>query len=870
MPGLRSQAFPLSPPPVNPADLSAFKTDPLAAAVLSQIAAGKWRKARDSAKELFKKDRAKYLPLLVAANAGLAEEMLSRGLTQDAATVIAYLKTIAPPAEVQALEARLLQKQSAAVLTKGTPAEMLATAWRIVSTAPPGPPSKELLQAADRLVVSESLPQGEDAPELRRELESLRVAVKATGLADWEGAKTALRGIPAQSVFGNWRLFLRGVRCSHSGELEAARQCFEALPAGTATARAAWAYRQICGLPVTGDQPPSVHRITYPAALTGVPAQAAAALLEAEAAWRKKDLFGAYITLTSGYGRGEFPSDQPGPAGTLTDRFLACGFRGFHVGDDHFADFLDGLEARLNQLQQRQAAPREEKRIRLQLLRLEGQELSGPDVLEHAARIVELDTQLYGRQPLRAAAVWELAAERLKGERMVDEYDDSVTIPVEERTEALRRCMELDPAHPPRLLALAEHLDARKQDKELGKLMDKALKLHPDHPGILAMAGTTAWKTGRLDAVALLQKAVRLDPANKDAADALFARLEAKATSAREFNAAFWDDLEPLTRPTPAKLPDSPDALGLERQRWFFKLRRLVEDPETATAPASPALDSALRLAPSPWVGNLALALLRNSPLPAKADGDSPPSAAPEAKLTWQDLYWALHLMQWASLQHDSQNCLRGMDKFLASAAAPLLTKAALCLPEGAKGLLAWARSIFAILEKADHERDEALPCEFILKVARAVENPMVRMVTYEAELASILLPIHCSPYGPSCSCQVLGQIERAARARGDNSSVAFAAKLISRCGDLPAPPWTQAKFLNRIKNKRSASAANKKPAKKAAGPTEKAPAKKTTAKKTPAKKAAAANKNAILEAGRSIDDLIDTLRKLQQPDLFD
>ena len=111
---------------MNPTDLSPFQSDPAAAGVLAQLAAAKWRKARDAAKELYKKDRVKYLPLLIAANTGLAEEMLARGLTEDAAAVIAYLKTIASPGVAEALLARRDQVKTATAIAKGSPAESLA------------------------------------------------------------------------------------------------------------------------------------------------------------------------------------------------------------------------------------------------------------------------------------------------------------------------------------------------------------------------------------------------------------------------------------------------------------------------------------------------------------------------------------------------------------------------------------------------------------------------------------------------------------------------------------------------------------------------------------------------------------------------
>ena len=55
-----------------------------AARVLDFIKAGLWRKARDAAKELCKKDRSRYLALLIQANVGLMREMLGKGLVKEA------------------------------------------------------------------------------------------------------------------------------------------------------------------------------------------------------------------------------------------------------------------------------------------------------------------------------------------------------------------------------------------------------------------------------------------------------------------------------------------------------------------------------------------------------------------------------------------------------------------------------------------------------------------------------------------------------------------------------------------------------------------------------------------------------------------
>ena len=68
------------------------------------MAAGRFRKARDTYKILCKQDREKYLPGLIEANRRLAEQLMENGLTSEAKQVVAYLKTIAPSSSIPAIE----------------------------------------------------------------------------------------------------------------------------------------------------------------------------------------------------------------------------------------------------------------------------------------------------------------------------------------------------------------------------------------------------------------------------------------------------------------------------------------------------------------------------------------------------------------------------------------------------------------------------------------------------------------------------------------------------------------------------------------------------------------------------------------------
>src|SRR5688500_17302560 len=68
---------------------------------------GKWRQARNDLKSLVKTDRARFLPLLIDANVGLAREMLANGQTAQARQVLDYLATIASADRLRAIEIEL-------------------------------------------------------------------------------------------------------------------------------------------------------------------------------------------------------------------------------------------------------------------------------------------------------------------------------------------------------------------------------------------------------------------------------------------------------------------------------------------------------------------------------------------------------------------------------------------------------------------------------------------------------------------------------------------------------------------------------------------------------------------------------------------
>ena len=94
----------------------------------ADLAAGRWRRARDAFKELRKCDRATFEPLLIEANIGLARSMLDKGLVSEAQQVHAYLKTFAPAEIVAALSTEITARSGGPTKPAAHALEVLACA----------------------------------------------------------------------------------------------------------------------------------------------------------------------------------------------------------------------------------------------------------------------------------------------------------------------------------------------------------------------------------------------------------------------------------------------------------------------------------------------------------------------------------------------------------------------------------------------------------------------------------------------------------------------------------------------------------------------------------------------------------------------
>ena len=576
-------------------DLGAFAQDPAAAPILDWMRDGRWRKARDAAKDLWKRDRERYLPLLVESNVGLVREMLGKGMVKEAGTVVDYLQTLAPAALIATLRAEMAAppaKQLAGDSVPGEGAVWWALALRVDGTAAEISPAD--LATVDQLVADAYQPPAtgdERATQLAAELVAVRAACDATGDGRWDEAREALRALPRQSIFRHWRMFLRGVRCVFEAQEETARQCFGELPAEGALARAARAFDPALLAP--GPAAPATARIPFFLAATGQPAAWSGPILAASVAWKAGKRLKAFQEMHSGM-KGVFPSQQADLPAVLTDAVLPYRL-GMSDADFEYSIHLADHFGIFDESKRRHVAE-----VLLTILRpmcvTDAGEIPAADLDRSWRMVIDAWNRGEGANPLRDSMAWQWLGEML-GKPAKETFGMiAFSRPPEpdfaRARKALEEAVDCDPANEAAWLSLLDRqADAKTHNRMLGELV----KRFPSNKTILVKAGNHALERKTYDkSLAALRAGLALDPLDKGVKQSI---LIALVMQAREFRrkgrplAATWAEMEPL-------LEDRPGRGFYMLTRWIARVRQAILEPDYDSARQARA--DAVRLAPSP------------------------------------------------------------------------------------------------------------------------------------------------------------------------------------------------------------------------------------------------------------------------------
>jgi hypothetical protein len=459
--------------------------DPLEQQARAFLAAGKWRKARDEFKELCKVDRARFLPLLIQANLGLARDMAGKGQTSEATQVLAYLKTIAQPADWKPLELQLALKTGAA---SETSAEILG----LLSAAGPGAGEADRWRLADQLVVAFA-PAPAAAPAeaaVARDLAAIHQALRALSGSQFEALQESLRPVSQQSPFHHWKLWLKGLAAYYRGDSAKAARFFGELPAGSVPALAAEPLLLLLAktLPGVPRPMPNEAALARLCQWLGTPGLART-LVQSQKAWQDRGPVEAYLRLAEVW-RKAFPAVDAGWAGALTDFFFKCAFQLPRDECESFLNFLEDLgESSTHPV---------ERCLALQHTCLFGTAVLPASLLEQYWReFLYLRSELWGANArLDSQALAWLGAQLAMPEarapspfRFWQRPGSSAPRAAEPAIQALVESGELDPENLPAALGLCKLYETLRRTSDRNRLLDQLTVRFPQRKEVLVEAG---------------------------------------------------------------------------------------------------------------------------------------------------------------------------------------------------------------------------------------------------------------------------------------------------------------------------------------------------------------------------------------------
>ncbi len=473
------------------------------------LAAGRFRKARDEIKPLVKLDRPKYLPLLIDANKGLAREMLAKGQVSEAQQVIAYLRTIASPAEVRALELEIFTKSK-----DSKSAQLKALPLLTDSALSLSEPEKRRL--ADHLVLT-FLPvplEGASKPQLAAEVQSIQAAIQAVSNNELERAQELIRPLPHSSILSHWKLFVKGLVAFYGGEMKRAARFFADLPPGSTPAKASQPYLLLAAPEQDKGLKAGLGMVTIEGAarLTGL-SGLGHVLGRADQLWKEARYEASYKLVRQAV-RG-FPSENPGALGALSEFYFKAIFGLPRQDVAEYARLFEDLlfEERDLKLIERVLALRVFALVHERDFPLRGIQECWTDFLEAHER-------LHGPNPRLASLIYARVGTLAAAQCIHSSFEDEEGAgwrDCDMAIHALEKSVELDPSNLDSQLRLCGVYETTRKSRERNRLLDTMTQRFPQNKAVLVQAARACLDrqayTKGLDYLQTASEVDRLDPA---------------------------------------------------------------------------------------------------------------------------------------------------------------------------------------------------------------------------------------------------------------------------------------------------------------------------------------------------------------------
>ena len=475
------------------------------------LQARKYRQARDYLKELYKRDKEKYLPDLIAAHEGLALQMINEGRFSDAKQVVDHLTKLGATGKKDWLEFIVSFKQ-------GDFVKAACTALRLLEEDDNRTESGEKLLMYDSLVLSfEPLDIAKISKQssIIREANQVQAALRLVCEDKYEEAMACLRAISLSSPFSHWKLFVKGLIAFYKMEEQKARKAFSKLPDQSIPAKAAEPYLLLL------DGPEGLKKYEKRADVLGLACWVAdrkdleSVLPRAEYLWRVGRFRDSYAHVRRNMGG--FPSEDQGIIQALSDFYLNAVFQMKERDAYRYIDFLDKMVAR----------GRTDGIEKLMILRTIGLwlELTGADdpiVLSVWKDFLRWHSEVYGEdRDLQALVCVHL------GDLFSREVPrDTPFFPLPGRARSRRpvvynerlaqycydTCLEIDPTNKQAHFSLLGLYEKTGQKSKINKKLDEIIELFPEDKDTLYKAGLRCMdRRAFIKGMKYLERAAKLD-----------------------------------------------------------------------------------------------------------------------------------------------------------------------------------------------------------------------------------------------------------------------------------------------------------------------------------------------------------------------
>ena len=524
---------------------------------LEEMVNGRFRRARDAYKVLCKSDRTKYLPHLIEANRRLVEQLTEKGQFSEAEQVMAYLKTIAPPAALTAMALGVAMKAQKW-------AEASLAAARLWTDAHGALEERDAFLIADALVLGFPDLEGAWIPAgLKLELSAILGALQYISEERYEQAQEALRPLPRNSIFADWKMLLKGWLAFYEGDLIKANTLFARLRSDGVPMRAAAPYRAFSAPDTKLDEP----MVTALCHLLSLPALGPV-LVRAQQDWVKSLYAESYQGVRSFAG---FPSEQADFLGVLSDFYFGV------LQQSKAAAFQKYNESFLR------ITNTEKYKNEVEARRLIGMmgclALKNPndpnyakviwrDYLDHCPK----EEPLYGkRASLVLERVGSLFAQVIHQSSISSQKERFLD--ANSAKKLLRESIQHDPSHLAPYLKLLEVLDFEQDTSERNQLLDEMTLRFPAEKAVLLRAGRSCIeRKAYAKGVDYLEQAHELDALDPAISGALLTALMRQGRHYFEKKTPS-KGRETFAKAAPYAVPDQTD---IHRGLDFLQARRAV------------------------------------------------------------------------------------------------------------------------------------------------------------------------------------------------------------------------------------------------------------------------------------------------------